>query len=196
MFLNKTMFKKWIKSAYQHNGLVVGRVYGGLVLYGANWVTWTQDGYVPNWLKAAIMEHVGELPGAGQVFRAKKDEVSQYEVSDNPYLNLPERYQEAKVPFVATPIVYDTKWRRYHLFQCRASGCMVPIPSDSYDIIDIRELENDGFPMGPSARTDRGDVLIWKNDCSALAVCRGDVSEAGLPVLKILAGLEYEEVRL
>lgn len=176
MFLNKTMFKKWIKSAYQHNGLVVGRIYGGLVLSGANWVTWTQDGYVPNWLKAAIMEHVGELPGAGKVFRAKKDEVSQYEVSDNPYLNLPERWKEAKVPFVVTPIIY--------------------VPSGCYDIIDVRELETDGRPMGPSARTDRGDVRIWKNENAALAVCRVDVSEAGLPVLKILAGLEYEEVRL
>lgn len=196
MFLNKTMFKKWIKAAYQHNGLVVGRVYGGLVLSGGEWTTWTQDGYVPNWLKAAIMEHVGELPGAGQVFRAKKDEVSQYEVSDNPYLNLPDRYLEAKVPFMATPVVYDTKWMSYRLFQCRDTGGMVPLPSGYYDIIDIRELEHDGYPMGPSARTERGDILIWKNDCSALAVCRGYVSEAGLPVLKILAGLEYEEVRL
>lgn len=196
MFLNKTMFKKWIKSAYQRNGLVVGRVYGGLVLSSGDWTTWTQDGYVPNWLKAAIMGHVGELPGAGQVFRAKKDEVSQYEVSDNPYLNLPERYQEAKMPFVATPVVYDTKWRSYRLFQCRESGGIIPVPSDGYDIIDLRELETDGYPMGPCARTYRGDVLIWKNENAALAVCRGDVSEAGLPVLEVLAGLEYEEVRL
>lgn len=194
MFLNKTMFKKWIKSAYQHNGLVVGRVYGGLVLSGANWVTWTQDGYVPNWLKASIMEHVGELPGAGQVFRAKKDEVSQYEVSDNHYLNLPERWKEAKVPFVVTPIIYDTRWKHYRLLQCRDTGRIVPVPSGCYDIIDVRELETDGRPMGPSARTDRGDALIWKNENAALAVCRGDVSEAGLPVLEVLAGLEYEEV--
>lgn len=196
MFLNKTMFKKWIKSAYQHNGLVVGRIYGGLVLSGAGWVTWTQDGYVPNWLKAAIMEHVGELPGAGLVFRAKKDEVSQYEVSDNPYLNLPERWKEAKVPFVVTPIVYDTGWKHYRLFQCRDTGGIVPVPNGGYDIIDVRELETDGRPMGPSARTVRGDILIWKNENSALAVCRDDVSETGLPVLGVLAGLEYEEVPL
>ena len=98
------------------------------------------------------------------------------------------------MPFVVTPIIYDTRWKHYRLLQCRDTGGIVPVPSGCYYIIDVRELETDGRPMGPSARTDRGDVLIWKNENAALAVCRVDVSEAGLPVLEVLAGLEYEEV--
>ena len=196
MFLNKTMFKKWIKNSFHHSGLVVGRIYGGLVLSGHNWVTWTEEGSVPNWLKAAIMEHVGELPGQGQVFKAKNDEVQQYEISENPFLNLPERYKEAKMPFVVTPIIYNTKWKNFRLIQCRASGELIPIPSAFYDIIDIKEIGSDGYPMGPSSRDDNGEVLIWKNETSALAVSRVEISVQSLPVLDLLKGLDFEEVPL
>ena len=194
MFLNKTIFKKWIKEAYLRHGLIVGRIYGGLVLSGGKWATWTKEGYIPNWLKAAIIEHAGELPESCRVFRAKKGEVTQYEVSENPYLNLPERYMKAKVPFAVTPIRYDNRLTSLRLFQCQENGRMIPVPVECYDIIDTRELEHDGAPMGPSAETSKGSIMIWKNDCSALSVCRADISESGLPVLEILAGLEYEEV--
>ena len=196
MFLNKTMFKRWIKDSFHHEGLVVGRIYGGLVLSGRNWVTWTEDGSVPNWLKAAIMEHVGELPGQGQVFKAKNDEVQQYEISENPFLNLPERYKEAKLPFVVTPIIYNTKWKNFRLVQCRASGELIPIPAEFYDIIDIKEIGGDEYPVGPSSRNDDGDVLIWKNETSALAVSRVEISVQSLPVLDVLKGMEFEEVPL
>ena len=197
MFVNKTMFKKWIKHAYGYHGLIVGRIYDGLVVSGGDWVTWTRDGYVPNWLKAAIIEYAGELPKAETVFRAKKDEISQYEISDNPYLDLPERFREANVPFQVLPIVYDTKWSRYRLLQCRTNGKVVPLPSDSYDIIDVREIEGgESRPMGPSARDAAGSMLIWKSEVSALAVSRGEISEKGLPILKALQDLEYEEVSL
>ena len=196
MFLNKTMFKKWIKTAFRSNGLIVGRIYDGLVLQGGSWATWTQEGYVPNWLKAAIMEHTGELPEIGQVFRAKKDEVSQYEISENPCLNLPERYREAKVPFVVIPVIYGSKWRNYRLFQCQQTGEVIPVYSEYYNIIDVRELEGEEWPIGPSAKDQKGNVLIWRNEVSALAVCRAELSEKSLPILTALKGLEYEEVRL
>ena len=142
------------------------------------------------------MEHVGELPGQGQVFKAKNDEVQQYEISENPYLNLPERYKEAKIPFVVTPIIYNTKWKDFRLVQCKASGELIPIPAAFYDIIDIKEVGSDGYPIGPSSRDDNGDVLIWKNETSALAVSRVEISVQSLPVLSVLKGMEFEEVPL
>ena len=101
---------------------------------------------------------------------------------------------KAKVPFAVTPIIYDNRLTSLRLFQCQENGRMIPVPVECYDIIDTRELEHDGAPMGPSAETSKGSIMIWKNDCSALSVCRADISESGLPVLEILAGLEYEEV--
>lgn len=194
--VSKTMFKKWIKDEFRHGGLVVGQIYGGLVLQGSGWVTWTEEGSVPNWLKAAVMEHVGELPGQGQVFKAKNDEVQQYEISENPFLNLPERYREAKIPFVVTPIIYNTKWQDFRLVQCRASGELIPLPAAFYDIIDIKEIGSDGYPMGPSSRDEKGSVLIWKNENSALAVSRVEMTEKSLPVLRALKGMKFEEVPL
>lgn len=40
------------------------------------------------------------------------------------------------------------------------------------------------------------DVLIWKNETSALAVSRVEISVQSLPVLSILKGMEFEEVPL
>ncbi len=81
MFLNKTQFKKWVKDAFKGGGLTVGRVYGGLVICGGTWTIWTEEGYVPNWVKATVMEYAGELPKAGYVFKAKKDNPVQYEIA-------------------------------------------------------------------------------------------------------------------
>ena len=50
MFLNKTKLKQLIKSSFRWEGLTVGRVYEGLVVAGGRWITWTEDGYIPNWL--------------------------------------------------------------------------------------------------------------------------------------------------
>lgn len=196
MFLNKTMLKKWIKDDFRHGGLVVGQIYGGLVLQGSGWVIWTEENSVPNWLKAAVMKHVGEFPVHGQVFKAKNDEVQQYKIADNPFLNLPERYREAKIPFVVTPIVYRLKWMDFRMVQCRMTGELVPISSTYYDIIDIREVKKDGYPVGPCSSNKNGDMLIWKNEVSALAVKRSDVSEKSLPVLNALKDMTFEEVPL
>lgn len=43
---------------------------------------------------------------------------------------------------------------------------------------------------------DNGDVLIWKNETSALAVSRVEISAQSLPVLSVLKGMEFEEVPL
>ena len=132
----------------------------------------------------------------GRFLKQKNDEVQQYEISNNPFLNLPERYKEARIPFVVTPIIYNTKWKNFRLVQCRTSGELIPIPTAFYDIIDIKEIGGDGYPVGPSSRDDNGEVLIWKNETSALAVSRVEMSVQSLPVLSALKGMEFEEVPL
>ena len=74
MFLNKTVFKKWIKEAYNSGILVVGRVFDGLVLAGSHWIVWADEEHVPNWVKAAVIEHVGHLPSEGTMIQYGKGE--------------------------------------------------------------------------------------------------------------------------
>lgn len=193
MFLNKTQFKKWIKNAFNRGGLIVGRIYDGLVISGNSWVVWVDENYIPNWIKAAVVEHVGEMPADGYVIRAQKDESIQYEVSENEYFDLPERFIDAKHPFTVTPVIYTTRWSEYRLMQNRETGEVVPLLSEFYNVIDYKELEGESRPTGPSAASREGSVFIWKNEISALAVCRTDFSEKSVKLLEVLKEIDFEK---
>lgn len=193
MFLNKTMFKKWIKDAFNHGGLTVGYIYDGLVMSGSTWVVWVDEGSIPNWVKAAVMEYTGELPKIGCVFKAEKNSPIQYEISENAYLDLPERFMEAKLPFIVTPVVFDTNWSAYRILQSKKTGSLIALSESLYRIIDLKELEDESAPMGPSARNEQGDLLIWKNQNSALAVCSSKLGDDGNRVLEALESIDFRK---
>lgn len=193
MFLNKTMFKKWIKDAFNHGGLTVGYIYDGLVMSGSTWVVWVDEGSIPNWVKAAVMEYTGELPKLGCVFKAEKDSPIQYEISENAFLNLPERFMEAKTPFTVTPVVYAANWNSYRIMQCRHTNRLIAVSEDLYGIIDLKDLENESAPIGPSARNEQGDIMLWKNDSSALAICSSKLGDDGNRVLDALERIDFRK---
>lgn len=193
MFLNKTKFKKWIKDAYNRGGLTVGRIHDGLVICGPYWTTWTEDGYIPNWVKAAVMEYTGELPKDGCVFKAIKNEPLQYEISENSWFNLPEMYQKAKTVFTVTPVTYDHKWEYYRFLQNNQTKEVVAMREESYQIIDEKELEEERPPFGPCAITPEAHILLWKNEHSALGICKMDISEAGLKIIGLLETMDFEK---
>lgn len=173
MFLNKTQFKKWIKTAYNNRYLKIGMVYDGLVLSNGYWITWTDENYIPNWLKAAIMEYTGELPENGKLFRAAKGEPVQYEIEINEYFNLPRKFMECTVAFKETPVIHGI----YRLLQCTHTQEIIGIPEDIYSILDYKELEEESRPSGPSAADVYGDILMWKNETSALAICKSKIKQ-------------------
>lgn len=193
MFLNKTVFKKMIKSAFNGGGLTVGLVYDGLVLSNGYWVAYTEIGSVPNWVKAAVMEYTGEIPKAGTIFRAAKNEPIQYEIAENQYYNLPERFAEAKYPFTDTGITVTTNTNKFRLMQQRDSG-IICLQESLASVIDLWELGNENAPMGPSSISPGGDILIWKNEASAYAACKTDVGTSRiLDILGALRSVDFSK---
>lgn len=191
MFLNKTRFKKLVKDAFNSGGLQVGQIYGGLVISGGYWITWTQDGYVPNWVKAALMEYTGEMPREGYLFKAKRDEPIQYEISENEMLNLPEMFMKAKVLFTETPIVYDEKWKQYRFLQNSATQEIIAVNTYLYDVLDMKELGEENRPVGPSSLGNSGNMLIWKNEHSALAMFKMDITDKNIAVMGLLSEHDF-----
>lgn len=187
MFLNRTAFKKMIKAAFNSGGLVAGVVYDGLVLSNGYWVTYTETGSVPNWVKAAVMEYTGELPKAGTIFKAAKNEPIQYEIAENPYYNLPGCFAKAKYPFTDTGITVTTNTNKFRLMQQRDSG-IICLQEGLASVIDLRELGDENAPMGPSSVNPGGDILIWRNEASAYAACRTNAS-TGM-ILDIIGALQ------
>lgn len=47
--------------------------------------------------------------------------------------------------------------------------------------------------MGPSARNEQGDLLIWKNQNSALAVCSSKLGDDGNRVLEALESIDFRK---
>lgn len=169
MFLNKTLLKKMIKHSFQWEGLTVGRIYGGLVVAGGTWITWTKDGYVPNWLKAAVMEFTGELPQQECAFRAKKDEPLQYEIADNSLYDLPEVFLKSRFAFTVTPVVVTGKYVETRILQQDRTMGTIGVNEEFCKVIDLRELEGENAPAGPSSTGAEGHMLIYKNEHSAYA---------------------------
>ena len=169
MFLNKTKLKQLIKSSFRWEGLTVGRIYGGLVVAGGTWITWTEDGYIPNWLKAAVMEYTGELPQEGCAFKAKKDEPIQYEIADNDFYDLPEMKRKCIFAYTVTPVVVDSKHSSIRIIQQDSTLNTLAVPEKYYDMIDLSELGEENAPAGPSSMDKNGSILIYKNEHSAYA---------------------------
>lgn len=194
MFLNKTMFKKWIKDAYNSGYLKVGMLYDGLVLSGRTWITWTETGAIPNWVKAAIIEFAGELPEEGELFKAGAKESLQYEIAENAYFDLPKVYQDSKVAFSVLPIEYEHGHTKCRLFQQNSTKWIYPVAASLYDIIDYKELENENRPSGPSSRSNDNGTYIWKNENSALLLLGYKWSDmAEDRVLNALSEIDFEE---
>ena len=163
MFLNKTKLKQLIKSSFRWEGLTVGRIYGGLVVAGGTWITWTEDGYIPNWLKAAVMEYTGELPKQGCAFKAKKDEPIQYEIADNDFYDLPEMKRKCIFAYTVTPVVIKDQHYQVRLLQQNTSGGILAVPETCCEIIDLSELGDENAPSGPASVSESGGILLYKN---------------------------------
>lgn len=169
MFLNRRKIKQLIKSSFRWEGLTVGRVYGGLVVAGGRWITWTEDGYIPNWLKAAVMEYTGELPKQGCMFKAKKDEPIQYEIADNDFYDLPEMKRKCIFAYTVTPVVIKDQHYQVRLLQQNTSGGILAVPETCCEIIDLSELGDENAPSGPASVSESGGILLYKNEHSAYA---------------------------
>lgn len=202
MFLNKTIFKKWIKTAYNSNGLKVGRVFDGFVLASDRWILWADEQYMPNWIKASVMEHVGHLPQDGMIFRATKNEPVQMIIEDN-FLNLPKEFLNATVPFTVTPVVCGSKYDEYRILQNKQTHNTIILSEDLYKVIDLSNLGvaeqyPDGFgenpPMGPCAKNNAAEIVYWKNEYSALALCTVKTGDSKTQeIMKILSGIDFME---
>lgn len=174
MFLNKTLLKKTIKHSFRWEGLTVGRICGGFVVAGGTWVTWTEDGYIPNWLKAAVMEFTGELPQQERVFRAKKNEPIQYEIADDTIYDLPSLFQRSRFAYAVTPVVVKGKFGEIRILQQNSTLNPLGIQEKFYEMIDLNELGEENAPAGPSSMNAEGSIMIYKNEHSAYAFCPVD----------------------
>lgn len=188
MFLNKTKFKKMMKEAFNNQGLIIGAVYGGIILSSGYWVTWTNAGSVPNWLKGYIVELAGEMPEAEEIFKAQKNELLQHEIKNNAFYDLPNRFRDSHHVFIDTHISVEG-WR---LLQNKTSSNIIIAAEHMFEVVDLSELGGENPPMGPVSCNGDGGFLIYKNEYSAYAFTKGGTSDKStLEVMKCLENIDF-----
>ncbi len=168
MFINTTAFKKLIKNAYSTSGLTVGADEEEYFFEGGIWVIRVDKNFLPNKEKAAVIELTGELPAAGEVFKAVKKQANQYLVNNNPVWDIQTQFKEADLKFNVTKAVYETDDQTVRVLQYEKDNTCIAVSEVFIGLIDIKAMDGAEETMieGPAAR---GRILYWGNNIMTMA---------------------------
>lgn len=163
MFLNITEFKKFLKAAYKGSGLIVGILDGNLVLTNnaRAWGVQIDGDYIPNKLKAALVELIGDLPEEGEVLNYTQDG-AQTEM-DLGSFDFYDVWRGSRDYAAYTPFMLKTDYGEYSLLQIHSIMEVRPIHRSFLNIISAKDLDHAVEEM-PGRPSYRNRTLYWKND--------------------------------
>ena len=191
MFFKTTVLKRMFKNAYKGAGLTVGHsekvnehgevIAEGYYVGGMRWVIWLDAEHMPKEVKAAIIELCGELPVAGEVFKAYKDGGNQYGIEGCEIFDLPEIYKKAKVHFNVSRVLMEYNGDQYRLMQAFTEEQRIAAINEMFvDLIDrkaVDEEKGEWEPIGPVAISEDAPSMLWGNNVCylmALTIDMGD----------------------
>lgn len=163
MFLSLVGLKKLLKGAYKGGGLIVGNLEGGLVAMGASstWGIRVEEEHIPNKLKAALIELIGDLPEAGEIYNYKPGSV-QAEI-DLGRFDFQGMWRQARDFAADTPFILRSKWEEYLLVQIHSTMELRAVSRKLTDMIGAKDLDHEleGMPGRPAYSQG---ILYWKNE--------------------------------
>ena len=172
MFFKLNVLKKLFKDAYKQAGLKVGRMeskQGGEGYYISSgwWVMWLGIDEMPKEVKAAVIELSGELPEAGEVFKAMKGMGNQYEIRQEELYDLPAVYERCCCKFRITRLLIENGGELLHVIQEDGRGYHIrTVPEAVVKLIDkvVIDRENgERPPEGPLGIGPGTNFLMWGN---------------------------------
>lgn len=177
MFINSSAFKKLIKGAYGNGRLIVGATEQEYFIEGGAWIIRILKKALPKKEKAAVIELTGELPEAGEVFRASKGEPNQYEIPYNSVWNIRENCMKATEHMTVTKSLYQSD-RTFRIIQHQGTQRCIPVDERFISMLDSSAVRDDErMPAGPLAVSADSKIIYWFNESMALAVGGIDVNE-------------------
>lgn len=177
MFVNASAFKKLIKESWSKEGLTMGATEEEIFLAGGAWVIRVHKTEMPNKIKAAIVELIGELPATGEVFTCYKKEATQYEVAENEYWNIRENFEDATVPLAVTKVKFQGI-KELRVLQHEKTKTCTLINDFFMQLIDYSAREDcENIPEGPVTTDASRGLIYWRNEIMTVAVCRISVHE-------------------
>lgn len=171
MFITSTGFKRLIKEAYKGTGLHIGNDGDGYYISGGYWVIWVRNGMIPKKELASIIELTGELPEAGEAFRANK-EGNQYELPWREAYDAMRNALECEDAIKITPVILDQNWQQARILQNPSDGSITLINERFIDMIDntVIDYENGETQAEGPMISKKVQGVFWYNTIMALHV--------------------------
>lgn len=172
MFITTQGFKNLIKEMYKAKKLYIANDGEGYTIKGWYWSIWIGHGWIPKKELAAIIELTGELPAAGEAFKASKDG-NQYELElpgekDAMQLAL---HCDMKLDITPVALKYD-KGQQARILQRQDNGKIVLINEKFMDMIDNTVVEygkGESQAEGPFIHPTATGVF-YRNDTMAMRI--------------------------
>lgn len=192
MFVSTSVLKKHMKKAYDTSSLHIGNKEEGLFISAGRISVWIDKEYIPNKVKALVMEFAGILPNTDAVFKVSKaDPTPQYEL-DQEYFYLRDMWNKYKIPCTRTKVHIDL-CESHEVLQNNKSKNLSIVRDDNLALIDLGEIDYDyeNLPTGPS--TMFGGQFMWSNATCKLLITASKMPEDN-KVLETLQLINFEEV--
>lgn len=158
MLLNLRIFKKLVKEAYNGGGLIVGREGEEYILCDGSWIIRIKEEAFEKEYKAAVIEHVGDLPRDGELVRkSKKFGNSEMSEASKAILTL-EDIERACVPADITSVYIDIAGKLCRMVQCNDRNVLVKEEL----IVLAEEVKGEGME-GPCCIAEKEFQLYWSS---------------------------------
>lgn len=192
MFISTSVLKKHMKKAYDTGFIHIGNKEEGLFISTGHIAAWIDNEYIPNKVKALVMEFAGTMPDIDSVFKVSKaDPTPQYEL-DQEYFYLRDMWNKFKIPCTRTKVHLDLS-ESHEIFQNNKSKNLSIVRDDNLALIDLGEIDYDyeNLPTGPS--TMFGGQFMWSNATCKLLITASKMPEDN-EVLENLKLINFEEM--
>lgn len=194
MFINMSQLKKFMTNAYKGSGIRLGHKEEGYIIITPTWGLWLDEEYIPNKVKAIIMELAGVLPQEDTIFIVSKEKpIPQLEFDFKDDLHINQSYRKATHPVTVTNVLLDKRHGIYHLLQINSNKEFVLMNQTYMDLIDLGEMDTDveNTPAGPCTG-ESGRIFYWGNAVCTLYLCGYEITGDN-PVIKALKHINFEE---
>jgi len=193
MFVNLTKLTKLTKEAHRFK-LMIADIDDHTIITSGQWLVSIENEFVPNKIKALIMELAGFLPPADTVYKIGKDIEAENITSTHltTITRLIKNTELANIKFLVTPVI-DDRYAPVRLLQNTQTSQIAAIPENQYQMIDKNciDYEIEGEPTGPCSNVNTGP-LYWFNSIGLVMIAVSNLA-ANNPLLKTLAAVDFSK---
>ncbi|QHQ61366.1 hypothetical protein Ana3638_11765 [Anaerocolumna sedimenticola] len=194
MFINPTHLKKLMTAAYKGGGIRIGYFDEGYIIIAGTWMVWLDVNYIPNKVKAIIMELAGVLPEEDTVFIVSKEKpMPQTEMDIHSYFHINTLEKEAKYPVTLSNVLLDKHFNVYRLMQVNESKQLVMMDMNHLNLIDLNEIDYDQENTLSGPCTNFGQSMYFWRNATCTLLLMGTAVPAENPVITALSVIDFEK---